>query len=67
MSGGADWEKSSEVIARSNVAVEEQIQKIKLNTKLTEGEKEARVKNLIAAEAERQARPILESLALKNQ
>ena len=63
--GDADWKENSTAIARSNVAVETQIQTIKNNTKMSQEEKDARIDNIIATEAERAARPVLESMALK--
>ena len=53
---GPEWNKQAEVLARSNAAIQEQILLIQNSTSLGAEEKKARISNLIASEAETQAR-----------
>ena len=50
------WTKQSEVLARSNAAIQEQLLLIEANSALSDREKEARSRSLIATEAETQLR-----------
>jgi len=50
------WKKQAEVIARANAAVEQEILSIKNNANISDVEKEARINNIIAINAEQTIR-----------